>query len=124
MGGGVTTKLENNRELALQIGHAATEWSTPVTFEQYATALKDWNVQVIVRDDEPIGAVFKKDGEVHVSIVKPWRRKWATRGVIKQIFDSANHTTVTSGHEHYMFDILQRLGMSQVGQNKFALKGI
>ena len=120
----MTTKLENNRELALQIGYAATDWSTPVTFGQYADALNDWHVQVIVRDDEPIGAVFKKDGEVHVSIVKPWRKKWATRGIIKQIFDAADRTTVTSGHEHYMFDILQRLGMSQIGQNKFALKGI
>ncbi len=120
----MTTKLENNRELALQVGYAATDWSTPIPFEQYADALNDWHVQAIVRDDEPIGAVFKKDGEVHVSVVKPWRRKWVTRGILKQIFESANHTTVTSGHEHYMFDILQRLGMSQVGQNKFALKGI
>lgn len=124
MGGGVTTRLANDRETALQMGYAATDWSTPVSFEQYAEALKDWRVQVILRDDEPIGAVFKKDGEVHVSVVPEWRKKWATRGIIKQIFDEANHTTVTSGHEDYMFDILQRLGMSQVGQNKFALKGI
>jgi hypothetical protein len=124
MGGGVTTKLTDDRETALRVGYAATDWSTPVSFEQYADALKDWRVQAILRDDEIIGAVFKKDGEVHVSILPPWRRKWATRGIIKQIFDAADRTTVTSGHEHYMFDILQRLGMSQIGQNTFALKGV
>lgn len=124
MGGGMTTILADDRVTGLRVGYIATDWNSLIPFKQYKDFLSDWSVQTIIRDGKAIGAVFKKDGEVHVSIVKPWRRRWMTKNLIKEILSSASYTVVTPGHEHYMSSILQRLGMTQIEQNKFALKGI
>lgn len=90
-----------------------------MSYEQYQTAMKDWAVQAIERDGECIGAVYKKDGEVHVSVLKEWRKQWATKGLLRQILGpDVKRTVVTPGHE-YMFGILERLGMRNAGANRF-----
>jgi len=119
----MATTLINDRDLGLQIGFDATDWAQPVEYAVYCEALKDWQVQVIVRDNENIGAVYKKDGEFHVSILRPWRKRWATKGLLRAVLDSVNKTKVSPGHEHYMFNLLARLGMTHTGHNEFALKG-
>lgn len=107
----MTTYLSDNRELGLRIGYEATTWQTPVSYQQHVDIAKDWDVKVIERDGCPIGAMFVKDGEVHCSILPEWRRKWLTKGLLRQIIDRPNfHTRVDDGHD-YMYDILARLGM-------------
>lgn len=104
--------LTDDRDTGLAIGYKATDWSTPVSYETYETALKDWAVKTIVRDDTPVGAAYFKDGEVHVSILPEWRKKWATKGVLAQLFADANvFSRITPGHD-YMFDIFRRLGFN------------
>lgn len=83
----MSTKIVDNRDLALKIGYAATEWNYPITYEEHVDGAKDWNVNVIERDGRPIGAMFEKDGEVHCSILPEWRRKWLTKGLLRQIVD-------------------------------------
>jgi hypothetical protein len=106
------TTLVDDRETGLAVGYAATDWSTSIAYEAYAAALNDWDVKAIVRDGEPIGAAYFKDGEVHVSVRPEWRKKWATRGVIAQLFPDENaFSRITPGHD-YLFDIFRRLGFS------------
>lgn len=119
----MTTRLVDDREAGLQVGFEATDWAQPISYDTYQQALEDWQIQVIVRDGKNIGAVYKKDGEVHVSVLKPWRKRWMTKGLIRAILDSATKTKVSPGHEHYMFSILARLGMTHTGHSEFALKG-
>jgi len=115
----MATVLTDNREKALQVGYEATDWSTPIEYEKYLAAMRDWAVQAIERDGQCIGAVYKKDGEVHVSVLKDWRKQWVTKGLLKQIISpEVKYTVVTPGHE-YMFEILTRLGMKNSGFNKF-----
>lgn len=105
------TKIVDNRDLALLVGYAATTWQQPMTYEQHIDIAKDWDVKLIERDGQPIGAMFEKDGEVHCSILPEWRRKWLTKGLLRQILETPNfHTRVDDGHD-YMYDILTRLGM-------------
>jgi hypothetical protein len=106
------TVLTDDREAGLKVGYAATDWSSPVNYEAYEAALEDWTVKTIVRDGEPIGAVYFKDGEVHVSILPEWRKKWATKGMVAQIFaDKRAFSRILPGHD-YMFDIFRRLGFN------------
>ena len=107
----MTTRIVEDRATALRIGFVATDWNYPITFEEHVERAKDWNVNVIERDGQPIGAMFEKDGEVHCSILPEWRRKWLTKGLLRQIIGRPGfHTRVDDGHD-YMYGILKRLGM-------------
>jgi len=109
----MTTQLVDDRESALRVGYEATDWSAPVLFEDYRNSVKDWIVKAIKRDDEIIGAVYRKDDELHVSVLPQWRRVWVTKGLLRQLFDGSRVTTkVTPGHD-YMYDILKRLGFKE-----------
>lgn len=117
------TMLIDDRETGLAIGYAATDWSSPVGHAAYKDALKDWTVKTIVRDGGPIGAAYFKDGEVHVSILPEWRKKWATKGLITQLFaaDGA-FSRIAPGHD-YMFDIFRRLGFNVCNDGVVARAG-
>ena len=108
----MATVIVSDRQEALRLGYEATDWSNPIAFEDYEFSLKDWDVQLIQRDGENIGAVYKKDGEVHVSILPKWRKRWATAGVLRDLFRRGTWTRVTDGNDH-MFGILERLGFSR-----------
>lgn len=106
----MASELVDDRETALQVGYEATDWSAPVSYDAYKNVLADWDVKAIVRNDICIGAAYFKDGEVHVSVLPSWRKRWVTRGLLKQLFDAENaHTRIMPGHE-YMYGIFQRLG--------------
>lgn len=106
----MATRLVDDRDTALEIGYAATDWSTPVDFDDYKSKLADWDVKAIVRDETCIGAAYFKDGEVHVSVLPQWRKRWATRGVLNELFlDKNAFTRIMAGHE-YMYGIFARLG--------------
>lgn len=108
----MTTRLIDNRDLALKIGYDATNWQQPVTYEQHVDIARDWDVKLIERDGHPIGAVFSKGGEVHCSILPEWRRRWLTKGLLKEIVKPDFYTRVDDGHD-YMYGILARLGMER-----------
>jgi hypothetical protein len=109
----MTTRLTDNREAALKIGYLTANWTQPTSYEQHVDIAKDWVVKLIERDGQPIGAVFSRDGEVHCSILPEWRRKWLTKGLLRQIIETPNFfTRVDDGHD-YMYGILERLGMTR-----------
>ena len=105
----MTTRLTDDREDALKIGYVATDWHIPMSYERYVEIAADWTVQAIERDNKIIGAMYSKNGETHVSILPEWRRKWLTKGLLKEILAGMTHTRVTDGHD-FMYNILERLG--------------
>lgn len=111
----MTTQLIPDRETALDIGYKATDWAVPIGEETYRIGLANWDIQVIERDGEPIGAAFFCGDEVHVSILPEWRGRWATRGLLGLLFAKDRVSTrVSLGHDH-MYDILDRLGFKRQG---------
>jgi hypothetical protein len=107
------TQIVDDREAALRVGYEATDWSAPILFEDYRNAVKDWIIKAIKRDEQIIGAVYRKNDELHVSILPEWRRVWVTKGLLRQLFDGPRVATkVTPGHEH-MYGILKRLGFKE-----------
>lgn len=105
----MTTYLIDNRELGLKIGYAATDWAQPIDYNEYVKIAADWNVKALMRDDEPIGAVYRKNGETHVSIVPKWRKRWLTRGLLKDLLSDTQFTKIADGHD-FMYGVLGRLG--------------
>jgi len=108
----MSTKIVDNRDLGLLIGYAATDWAGPIEYSAYERIASDWQVSVLIRDDEPIGALYKKNGETHVSILPKWRRRWMTKGLVKEILSDMQFTRVADGHD-FMYGILERLGFSR-----------
>lgn len=105
----MATQIVDDRDLGLLIGYAATDWAQPIRYEDYADIAASWQVSVLVRDSQPIGAVFKRDGETHVSVLPQWRRRWATKGLVKEILSDMRYTRVADGHD-FMYGVLERLG--------------
>ena len=105
----MATQIVNDRNLGLLIGYAATDWAQPIEYKDYADIAASWQVSVLVRDNEPIGAMFKRDGETHVSVLPKWRRRWLTKGLVKEILSDMRYTRVADGHD-FMYGVLERLG--------------
>lgn len=115
----MTTQIVDDRQAALEVGYKATEWRSPIDEDSYRAFLKDWSVQAIMRDGACIGAVFRRGDELHVSVLPEWRRRWLTKGLVRNLFGSATtRTRVTLGHE-YMHDILRRLGFVRLESGEF-----
>lgn len=114
----MTTAFVDDRDAALRVGYAATDWSQPISYDEYKTALADWSIQAIRRDGEIIGAVFTKNGEIHVSIRPDWRKRWVTKGVLKTLFGQPVFTRIAAGHD-YMRDILKRLDFKEQPDGRF-----
>jgi len=106
----LTTKIVNDRETGLKVGFQATDWLHEISFDDYVKALENWKVRTIHRNNEPIGAIYQKDDELHVSVLPQWRRKWFTKGVYKDLFVGKRVVTkITPGDEH-MYNFLHRVG--------------
>jgi len=109
----MATQLVEDRETALRVGYKATDWSSPIAFENYCELVKDWTVTALKRGDDVIGAAYKKGDELHISVLPEWRKKWFSKSLWRDFFQSGRVTTkVTPGHD-YMYSILKRLGFKE-----------
>ena len=111
------------REPALRVGYNATDWNHRPSYRDYVSSLKDWTVRLLARKTEPIGAVYTKGPEFHVSVLRKWRGRWATRGILKKIIpEPFAMTRITPGHEH-VGDLLGRIGFVRVEEGVYT-KGV
>jgi hypothetical protein len=116
----MTTHITDDRQAALRVGYEATDWHVPMEEATFRMCMEGWQVQALVRDNETIGAVFRRGDELHLSILPGWRCRWATKGLLRQLFgNTTTRTRVTPGHEYYMHDILRRLGFVQLDSGEF-----
>lgn len=105
----MASSIIDDRDLALKVGYIATDWANPISYDDYTIVASDWNIKVLMRDSEPIGAIFRRNGETHVSIVPKWRKKWLTKGLLKELLTDTQFTKIADGHD-FMYNILGRLG--------------
>ena len=116
----MSTQLVDDRQAALRVGYEATDWRVPMDETTFRMCMEGWQVQALMRDNKIIGAVFRRGDELHLSILPGWRCRWATKGLLRQLFGNRiTRTRVTPGHEHYMHDILARLGFVQLPDGEF-----
>ena len=107
--------VEPRRAEALKIGYEATDWLKVPGFEEYTEFMDEWTVELLVRNGEPIGAIYTRGPEFHISTLPEWRGRWATRSILKRIIPRPLAITlVTPGFEH-VGNYLVRLGFERHG---------
>jgi len=107
------TYLVNDRETGLRVGYDATDWSSPVAYEDYENAMADWGVALVMKNDDPCGAMFLRDEELHFSILPEWRKRWATKEFLHSLFDGRRFVTRISPGSEHMVGVMERLGFKQ-----------
>lgn len=60
----------------------------------------DWDFLNIIKNDVEIGLAARKNGEAHLLIYEQYRKKWATKGLLKSLREWAklDHTFVTENN--------------------------
>ena len=115
----MSTVLVPDNERAFRVGYEAVDWPAPLEYARYHALVSTGTGECIVRDGECVGAVLRFKGEVHVCIYPAWRRRWATKGLLRQILAGPRvQTRVAPGHD-YMHGILQRLGFQRQNEDTY-----
>lgn len=111
----MATTLGDNRELALLVGYVSIEWPEFVPYKQYKSNFDGWTVRSVERDGECIGAVYTKDGELHLAILPTFHKRWVTRKVLDQMFDMPKVIVRPLDKDDPVFSYLLRLGFKDAG---------
>lgn len=61
-----------------------------VSFDRFLEMFKDWRIVGINQGQKCAGVVFMKDGFVHICVSPEYRRRWASKRLIKQIIHLAS----------------------------------
>lgn len=91
--------LQPRREEAIAAGWVAYSGRVPGMRDAYIKACDGWTVEAVCSDDEVIGALFSKEGVIHLGIVPAWRGRWASRRVIREMLERGTKTEVGPGDD-------------------------
>jgi len=80
------------REAAIRAGWQAYAERVPGAEGAYLRACEGWDVVAVQDDDEVVGALFAKDGVIHLGIVPQYRGRWASRRVIREMLSYGTKT--------------------------------
>lgn len=81
------------RQEAIEAGWLAYRERVPLMEGAYRLACEGWQVIAVVAD-RVIGALFARDGVIHLGIVPEWRGRWASRRLIREMLGYGKTTTL------------------------------
>ena len=113
---------KNRREEAIEAGWLSYKERVPGFECQYRKACEGFDVIAIVAN-KVIGALFAKDGVIHLGIVPEWRGKWASRRLIAEMLEYGRITTLLP-EETVPMRFITRLGFKQVGAREFVKESV
>jgi GNAT superfamily N-acetyltransferase len=93
---------------AIEAGWRAYAERVPGMEAAYRAACEGWRVIAVVADSV-IGALFARDGVIHLGIVPEWRGRWASRRLIREML-SYGKTTTLLPNEADSRDFIGRIG--------------
>jgi GNAT superfamily N-acetyltransferase len=101
-------KLDPTRRAdAIEAGWRAYAEHVPTHRDAYLRACAAWQVVAVVDDGKPVGALFAKDGVIHLGIVPEWRGRWASRRVIRDMLAYGKRTEMAPGES---LEFVSRIG--------------
>lgn len=56
-----------------------------VSLEAFRRTAAGWELALLMAGAEVVGAATRRGGELHIGILPDWRKRWATRGFIRDI---------------------------------------
>lgn len=101
------------RDEAIEAGWLAYRDRLPGMEAVYRNACDGWQVVAVVAD-RVIGALFAKDGVIHLGIVPEWRSRWASRRLIREMLGYGKRTTLLPDEDGPR-DFISRIGFVQEG---------
>lgn len=109
--------LKNDRPLE-DAYEFSKERLSGLSLEAFKVAFKDWHINGFYQRDKIAGVVFIKTGFVHICVNPEYRKRWATKGLIKSILDKASfcgkvYTSVNRGDD-FRQDFARRLGFRKM----------
>lgn len=102
----------SRRDEAIEAGWLAYRDRLPDMESAYRHACGDWHVIAVVAD-RVIGALFAKDGVIHLGIVPEWRSRWASRRLIREMLSYGKITALLPDEAEQMA-FIQRIGFTPV----------
>jgi GNAT superfamily N-acetyltransferase len=106
------------RDEAIAAGWLAYAERVPGYYGAYLNYCDAWQLVAVCSDGEVIGALFVKDGEIHVGIVPEWRGRWASRRVIREMLSYGTATTLMDSEDECK-RFIGRIGFKPVGEGKY-----
>jgi len=91
--------LADRREEAIAAGWVAYSGRVPGMRAAYLKACEGWTVEAVCSGDEVIGALFSRDGVIHLGIVPEWRGRWASRRVLREMLERGTKTEIGPGDD-------------------------
>lgn len=101
------------RAEAIELGYQASDTDMPYT--EFKEMLKTWHIKPIEKYGKPIGVFFNKNAQIHFSILKEYRKRWANRQIVKDfiepVFKAYNFViTTVPDTKPYGHKIVQKFG--------------
>jgi GNAT superfamily N-acetyltransferase len=100
---------ETRRDEAIEAGWLAYQEHLPAHGAAYRAACERWRVVAVVAGDEVIGALFVDVGVIHLGIVPEWRRRWASRRVLRQMLSYGKRTEMMADESVEFVDRIKRI---------------
>lgn len=107
---------ESRRDEAIEAGWQAYAQRVAGMEAAYRAACQSWKVVAVCSDSEPIGALFVRNGTIHLGIVPTYRGKWASRRVIREMLSYGTTTTVLDS-EPDCIEFVGRIGFKKEGES-------
>ena len=105
---------EYRRGEAIEAGWEAYRDRIPTMRLAYDVTCDSWGVVAVCSGSEVIGALFHKDGVIHLGIVPAWRSRWASKRVIREMLAYGTETTVQPW-ESDCLSFIGRIGFEKQG---------
>lgn len=102
------------RQEAIEVGWIAYKERVPGMESAYRAACEGWRVIAVVAD-RVIGALFARDGVIHLGIVPEWRGRWASRRLIREMLGYGKATTLLPDEADSQ-DFIGRIGFVKTEQ--------
>lgn len=102
------------RQEAIEAGWMAYRERVPGMESAYRAACEAWQVIAVVAD-RVIGALFARDGVIHLGIVPEWRGRWASRRLIREMLAYGKATTLRPDEDDCR-EFIGRIGFVPSGE--------
>lgn len=105
---------ESRRAEAIEAGWLAYSERVKGMEGAYRAACQSWQVVAVCDGPKVIGALFVRNGVIHLGIIPEYRSKWASKRVIREMLAYGKNTTVLD-NEPDCIEFVSRIGFRKEG---------
>ena len=97
------------KQEAIEAGWQAYAERMPGQEAIYRKGCESWDTVAVCDGDQVVGALFVKNGVIHLGIVPHYRKQWASRRLIRQMLKHGTQTTYSTADEEVFLRRVRRI---------------